>query len=452
MAKGKTYIIVGLIFILAFFAGNLVYPQFLNLPFIPDQYKEFKLGLDLQGGIHLIYETNFEDTTDKDYNSLMQGLKDVIERRINYFGVSEPEIRIQEAGDQYRLIVELPGVTDPEEAINEIGRTPSLDFRQLRSEEDLQRIEDKQKELEGLTTEEIYQVENWEWAYEDVFELTALTGEYLIDARSDSDPSTLKNIVTIEFNEEGKGIFEELTRKNLGKQLAIYVDGEMVSAPRVNDVIAGGTAQITGDFTIEEAKELARNLQAGALPIPISLFSQQSVGPTLGADSLQKSLRAGFFGFLLIIIFMLLFYRGLGFISFFSLSIYILLTLALFKIISATLTLAGIGGLILSVGMAIDANILIFSRIREEMKLGISFSQAIESGFNRAWPSIRDGNVTTLIVALILFVFGTSFIKGFALTLSIGILISMFSAFFITKNFLRIVAFEKLEKIKKLWQ
>jgi len=241
-----------------------------------------------------------------------------------------------------------------------------------------------------------------------------------------------------------------LTSRNIGKQLAIYIDQMLISAPVVQEKISGGKAQISGKFTVDEAKELARNLSAGALPVPITLVSQQLVGPTLGKISLEKSLKAGIIGFLAIILFLVLFYRLPGILASLALAIYIGLLLSLFKLIPVTLTLAGIGGFILSVGMAIDANILIFSRMREELREKKTFAQSLEQGFSRAWPSIRDGNLTTLLVVLILFGFGTSFIKGFALTLSLGILISMFSAIFITKNFLKFFEGTKLEKIKWL--
>jgi len=220
----------------------------------------------------------------------------------------------------------------------------------------------------------------------------------------------------------------------------------------VQEAISRGKAQITGTFTIEEAKSLASNLNAGALPVPITLISQQSVGPTLGSISLKESLEAGAIGFLAVILFMILFYRFPGILSALALGIYALLVLTIFKLIPVTLTLAGIGGFILSVGMAIDANVLIFSRMREELRSEKSFGQAIEEGFNRAWPAIRDGNLTTLLVAAILFSFGSSFIKGFAVTLSLGVLISMLSAIIITKSFLRCFINTKLERVKWLWR
>jgi len=451
MSKKKVYLIIAFIFILAFFAGNLIYPQFLKLPLLPEI--PFKLGLDLQGGSHLVYEADLSSVGKEEYSSAMQGLRDVIERRVNLFGVQEPVVQTQETQGRYRLIVELAGIVDPAEAIRQIGQTPFLEFKEQRPEEETQKILDKQKEIEDKNFEELQQIEEWYLGLEDpYFQSTSLTGKYLKGAEVSFDQTaTYKSLVLLQFNDEGSKIFEDLTSRNIGKPLAIYIDGLPISAPVVQEVISGGRAQITGDFTIEEAKALARNLNAGALPVPIELISQQSVGPTLGKISLEKSLKAGMLGFLAIILFMTLFYRLPGILSALALGIYAALVLSLFKLIPVTLTLAGIGGFILSIGMAIDANVLIFSRMREELRGQKSFAQSVEDGFNRAWPSIRDGNLTTLLVAMILFGFGTSFIKGFALTLSLGILISMFSAIFITKNFLRCFIRTKLEKINWLW-
>jgi len=450
MSKRRTYIIIGIIFILAFFAGNLVYPQLLKLPYFPEI--PFKLGLDLQGGTHLVYEADLSSVEGEDYNSSMQGLRDVIERRVNLFGVQEPIVQTQETVGHYRLIVELAGIKDPAEAIEMIGLTPYLEFKEQRLEEETQKILDKQKEVEGKTFEEIQEIENWQLALEDPYFIsTRLTGKYLKKAEISLDQTTFKSLVLLQFNDEGAEIFKELTSRNIGKPLPIYIDDLPISFPTVQETISGGKAQITGSFTIDEAKTLARNLNAGALPVPIILISQQSVGPTLGLISLEKSLKAGILGFLVVILFMILFYRLPGLLASLALGIYAALVLSLFKLIPITLTLAGVGGFILSIGMAVDANVLIFSRMREELKQGKDFAQAIEDGFNRAWSSIKDGNLTTLLVAVILFSFGTSFIKGFALTLSIGILISMFSAIFITKNFLKFFVRTKLEKIKWLW-
>lgn len=450
MSKKKIYITIAGVFLLAFLAGNLVYPQLLKLPYFPDI--PFKLGLDLQGGTHLVYEADLAGMEKEEYNPSMQGLRDVIERRVNLFGIAEPIVQVQEAAGHHRLIIELAGIKDPAEAIKMIGETPYLEFKEQKSEEELELIQKKQEEIEGKSLEEVEQIEDWELALEDPFKPTALTGKYLKKAEVGFDQTTYKSLVLLQFDDEGAKIFEELTSKNIGKPLAIYIDGFPISVPIVQETITGGKAQITGNFTIDEAKALARNLNAGALPVPINLISQQSVGPTLGAVSLEESLKAAIFGFLAVILFLILFYKLPGVLASLALLIYIVLVLTIFKLIPVTLTLAGIGGFILSVGMAVDANILIFSRIKEELAQGKNFIQAIEEGFNRAWPSIRDGNVTTLIVAAILFVFGTSFIKGFALTLSLGILISMFSAIIITKNFLKVFGGTKLENFKWLWR
>lgn len=451
MSKKKVYLTVVFIFVLAFFAGSLSYPKYLNqgidylnpklpleLPHFPEV--PFKLGLDLQGGTHLVYEADLSSIEKEDYGSSMQGLRDVIERRVNLFGVQEPIVQTQEAADSYRLIVELAGVKDPALAVQMIGQTPYLEFQEPK--ENYEEILRNNQEV----------IESGEGEVESPFQATSLTGKYLEKAELDFDQTTYKPLVHLQFDQEGSKIFEELTSRNIGKPMPIFIDGIPISIPTVQEEISGGRAQITGSFTIEEAKILVRNLNAGALPVPITLISQQSVGPTLGALSLKESLEAGLIGFLAVIVFMILFYRLPGLLASLALVIYVAILLSVFKLVSITLTLAGIGGFILSIGMAIDANILIFSRMKEELKEGKSLLQAVEDGFSRAWPSIRDGNLTTLIVAFILFSFGTSFIKGFALTLSLGILLSMFSAIIISKNFLKLFAGTKLGRIKILWQ
>ena len=460
MEKRKIYLKILIIFILAFFAGNLSYPKYFNqgvdflnqkLSLRMSHFPEtpFKLGLDLQGGTHLVYEADISNIAEKEKSDSMEGLRDVIERRVNLFGVREPVVQIQ----GQKLIVEIAGVIDPAQAINEIGKTPFLEFKEQRTEEETKKIIDKGKEVEGKNIEEIQKVEDWQLALEDpYFKSTPLTGKYLKKAEINFDQSTSKPLVSLEFNDEGAKIFEELTEKNVGKQLAIYIDQNLISAPVVQEKISGGRAQITGKFTVKEAKELARNLNAGALPLPIKLISQQNVGPILGKISLEQSLKAGIFGFLAVILFMLIFYRLPGLLASLALGIYITIVLSLFKLIPVTLTLAGIGGFILSIGIAIDANILIFSRMREELDQEKNFSTALEEGFQRAWPSIRDGNLTTLLVSLILFGFGTSFVKGFAFTLTVGILISLFTAIFVTKNFLKCFEGTGLGRINWLWK
>jgi len=283
------------------------------------------------------------------------------------------------------------------------------------------------------------------------FESTKLTGQYLKKAILEFDQTTLEPQVSLEFNKEGSDIFEELTLKSVNKILGIYVDGFPISLPVVRESISGGKAQITGSFNIEEAKELVGNLNAGALTVHINLISQTTVGPTLGSISLQRSLRAGIFGLIAVILFIIIFYRASGFLAGLALIVYASILLSLFKLIPITLTLAAIGGIILSVGMAVDANVLIFERMKEERKKGATFSKSLEVGFSRAWPSIRDSNITTLIVALIMFSFGRSFVRAFAFSLSMGIAISLFSALFVTKSFLKIFRGTKIGEIKHLW-
>lgn len=486
MPKKKLNLIIISILILAFLAGNLVFPKYfnsgvdslnsrlrqsfgeqtkLNLPYFPEI--SFRLGLDLQGGSHLVYEADLSKIEKERYVEAMEGLRDVIERRVNLFGVQEPIVQTQQAGENYRLIVELAGIKDVGEAIKIIGETPYLEFLEQRANEETQIILDKQKELEGKDPEEYQQIENWYLAFQNpYFKPTQLTGKYLEKAQLSFDQTTSQPQIQLQFTEEGTELFEEITERNTGKPLAIFLDGMSIVdtdgdneitfndfyAPIVQGKITGGRAVITGNMNISKAKEIIRRLNSGALPVPIKLISQQTVGPTLGAISLQKSLNAGIIGALAIILFMILFYRLPGVLASLALGIYLVLILSIFKLIPVTLTLAGIGGFVLSIGMAVDANILIFSRMREELREGKDLVISIEEGVRRAWPSIRDGNVTTILVSLILFFFGTSFVQGFALTLIFGVLLSMFSAIIITNHFLKFFAQTKFRGITWLWK
>lgn len=408
-------------------------PQFFNLP--------FRLGLDLQGGTHLVYEADLNNIDKGQYTDAMQGVRDVIERRVNLFGVAEPLVQVDTVGSHYRLIVELAGVRDIHQAITMIGETPSLDFREERPAAETQAILDRFKALspeeQKTFTEDPY------------FSPTELTGKYLKNSTLQFDPNTNAPQVGLEFNAEGAKIFEAITARNVGKRIAIYLDGSPISAPTVNEAISGGKAQITGNFKYDEAKQLVQRLNAGALPVPIKLVSQQSVGASLGERSLQQSLFAGIIGILAVALFMIFWYRLPGLLAVLALVLYSAIVLMIFKLIPVTLTLAGIAGFILSVGMAVDANILIFERLKEELRWGKSLGGAIDEGFRRAWTSIRDSNASSLITCLVLFWLGTSIIKGFALTLAIGIVVSMFSAIFVTRNFLKLFVSERMEK--HLW-
>ncbi|OGF34150.1 protein-export membrane protein SecD [Candidatus Falkowbacteria bacterium RIFOXYA2_FULL_35_8] len=268
---------------------------------------------------------------------------------------------------------------------------------------------------------------------------TTLSGKNLKRAWVEFDQTTNAPHVSLEFDDEGKQLFAEITKKNVGKLVAIFLDGQPISIPRVSEEITEGRAQISGSFDVIEAKLLSQRLNAGALPVPIELVSQQTVGASLGATSLQKSLFAGMIGFILVMLFMIGYYRLPGVLSVIALLIYIVAIVFLFQLIPITLTLAGIAGFILSIGMAVDANVLIFERMKEEMKMGKPLSSSVDEGFKRAWSSIRDGNVSTLITCFILAWFGTSMIKGFAITLGLGVMLSMFSAIVVTRIFLKYV-------------
>ena len=377
------------------------------------RFLPWRLGLDLIGGAHLIYEVDMSKVSSSDRDSVMAGLRDVIEKRVNLFGVSEPLINSAREGDSYRLIVELAGIKDVSEAVKEIGTTPLLDFREV---SEIDTSEGKQQ----------------------VYMPTALTGRYIKSASVTSDNLTNQPSISVEFNDEGAKIFEELTQNNIEKPLGIFLDNSEISSPVVREKISGGRAQITGQFTWNEARQLVSRFNAGALPAPINLQSQQLIGASLGSESLQKAIYAGIIGTIIIMVFMVIYYRFFGFFAAIALLLYTILTLAVFKASSMTITLSGIAGFILSIGMAVDANILIFERIKEEIKSGSSKLLAIEEGFKRAWPSIRDSNVSTIITSVILYFFTSSFVKGFALSLGIGVIVSMFSAIIITRTLLRV--------------
>lgn len=467
MPKNKTKINVILILVLAFLSLNFCYPKYFNdgVDFINSSVhlglphflnKPFLLGLDLQGGANLVYQADLSNVPEASRSNVMSGLRDIMERRINAFGVSEPVVQVE--GQQ--LVVQLAGVFNVSKAINLIGQTPFLEFmEQLPASDSAAIIESSM----GTTTaasvtpstacQDVTFVNQFIQTYKTnpCFQPTQLTGKYLSSATVQFNQTSYAPEVSLQFNSDGAKIFQQLTSQNVGKILGIFIDGQAISLPTVQEAISGGQAQITGNFTVKEVQDLVKNLNAGALPVPITLISQQSVGPTLGKISLQQSLEAGLLGFLAVILFMIIFYRFSGFLASLALIVYVSLVLSIFKLIPVTLTLAGIGGFILSIGMAVDANVLIFSRFREELREGKEFKIALDEGFRRAWPAIRDGNVTTLIVAVILFAMGSSFVKGFAFSLSIGVLVSMFSAIVITKNFMKIFESTKLAKIRRLW-
>ncbi|HUC88617.1 MAG TPA: protein translocase subunit SecD [Candidatus Paceibacterota bacterium] len=388
----------------------------------------FKLGLDLSGGTHLVYDADVSKVDPSEVKDSMSALRDVIERRINIFGVAEPIVQVENGGfsnqGQQRLIVDLPGVTDIAQAVEMIGQTPMLDFR----------TENPNKSKTQNVT-----VDKNGNAVLDVssqYVMTSLTGRYLDHATLEFNQTTGEPVVSLQFNSEGSALFEKITRENIGKPLAIFLDGQPISVPIVNEAITGGKAQISGNFTPEEAKLLVGRLNSGALPVPISLVSTQTIGPSLGAEATRAGVKAAIIGFIAIAIFLILWYRLPGIIAVVALSIYVAIMLAIFKLVPVTLTAAGIAGFIISIGIAVDANVLIFERIKEELRSGRTIFESTKNGFSRAWFSIRDSNISSMITAVILFWFGTSLIQGFALTFLIGVLISMISAISITRLFL----------------
>lgn len=651
--RGKTWWVFIGILLLTIFFSVYSYPQlwnrsaewfntqtdkisYLKWIYIPKiKEKEFRLGLDLQGGAHLVYEADLSNIPAKDKSDAMQGVRDVIERRVNFLGISEPLVQV--AGKN-RLIVELAGVFDVNKAIKSIGETPLLEFKEQNNEplrdltpdeqkkldqmnKDIKRqaeealkqlrsgkvpfeevvkifsthpskandgklgwvskstvnpkyievaskleigkisdvfetdnayniirlndkrkgdqvearhllicyegaekceksyskdealkkikeIKDKinkdnfeqlvkenstepgasqtggylgyvsrgqtvepfEKVLFALKKDQISDIVETKFGYHLIYKMnerkideynidlisikkktkvdilgpqdpwknTGLSGKHLKRADVQFDPNTGDVMVGLQFNDEGKDLFAKITKRNLNKPVAIFLDGSPISIPKVNAVITNGSAVITGKFSIDEAKQLARRLNAGALPVPIKLLSQQTVGSKLGKQSLNLSVKAGIWGIILVALFMLIIYRLNGLFAIFSLLIYGILVLGIFKMIGVTLTLAGIAGFILSLGMGVDANVLIFERMKEELRQHKPYYSALEEAFRRAWPSIRDGNLSTLITCFILLQFGTSIVKGFAITLGLGIIISMFTAMIVTKNFMKL--------------
>jgi protein-export membrane protein SecD len=537
---------------LALLTGLISYPQAVQkISFLYNIFSQPKinLGLDLQGGIHLEYAADLSEVDSSQSTEAMQAVQDVIERRVNAFGVAEPVIYTTKSGAEKRLIVELAGVKDINQAKEIIKGTPILEFKEEGGVDESKNIpQDVLDKLNVDVKAKAQDILNKALAGEDfsqlaknnsqdpgskdnggdlgfakkgtfvpefdkvIFDSNLKDGEvypslvetqfgwhiikkieqkgqgadlevhsaHILFAKMANDMSqkinyvptglTGKNLksasvsfqnqglsepqVSLKFDAEGTRLFADLTKKNLGKTIAIYLDGEPISAPRVQSEITNGEAVITGNFTLQEAKDLVKRLNEGALPVPITLVSQQSVEASLGQISLQKSLKAGIVGFVLVIIFMLIYYRFLGLIACFALLIYTGLMISIFKLSGyspwqITLTLPGIAGFILSIGMAVDANILIFERTKEEVRRGRNILGALEEGFKRAWTSIRDGNASSVITSLILIELGTGFVKGFAVTLVIGVLVSMFTAVLITRTLLSFLVGEWIEN--KLW-
>lgn len=382
---------------------------------------DLSLGLDLSGGSHLVFEADTSKLDASKKEQAIKSLRNVIEKRVNLFGISESNVQTSSFEDKDRIIVELPGIDDPQKASSLIGQTAELLFAEL-------------KEIPG---------ENGATPSSQMYP-TNLTGADLKSATTVFDQNTGKPSVSIEFNEEGSKKFEEITARNISKPLAIILDNNIVSAPQVNEKIVGGKAQISGGFTVEEANKLEVQLNAGALPVPVKLVEERTVGATLGSDSVLKSVKAGVIGLIMVMLFMILIYGKYGLIANIALVIFGIITLAIYKLVPITLTLPGIAGFLLSVGMAVDSNILIFERLKEEIK-NRQMSSALEVSFGRAWDSIRDANVATLVTAFILanpldwsFLHVSGPVRGFAITLALGIVISLFTGLVVSRNLLRL--------------
>ena len=394
----------------------------------------FKLGLDLNGGSHLIYQADVSEVATGDIVSSMEALRNVIERRVNLFGVSEPLVQTESAGlvagkaIAQKLIVELPGVADVDKAIEMIGKTPLLEFKLVQ----------EGPPVAGTTTPTL------------TLTPTGLTGRLLKRAALEFDQNLGEPQILLSFTSEGKDLFAQITKDNVGKVLGIFLDGQSLSLPVVREEIRDGNAVISGDFTPTEAKLLVRDLNYGALPVPIKLLSTQKIGASLGADAVKAGIKAGEISFLVIALFLILWYHLPGVVATIALAIYVALNLALFKLIPVTLTAAGIAGFILSIGMAVDANILIFERLKEELRRERTLADAIREGFARAWTSIRDSNLSSIITAVILFWFAsTSVIKGFALVFGIGVLTSMLTAITVSRTLLLALGVRGENKITK---
>ncbi|MBD3300292.1 MAG: protein translocase subunit SecD [Candidatus Moranbacteria bacterium] len=505
--------------------------------------QKIKLGLDLQGGAHLVYRADLSKIDEEDKDLATEAVRDVIEKRVNAYGVSEPQITTNRTEKEYRIIIDLAGIEDVNRAIEMIGQTPVLDFREPKNEQDYQLSEEEkqvaieknqaikkkaeevlEKALIGENFEELakeysedlsnkdnggslgyvkkstlqenYAKEFQEVLLRDDFEVgtiwpelvrtdfgyhiikkedvrgegeeteiksshilfktvseekrpetelfpykrTELDGKYLKRAQLVFDQNTGEPMVQLEFDSRGTELFKEITERNLGQPVAIYLDGFPRTQPVVQNVITNGKAVINGIGSQEEAKQLAIDLNSGALPVPIELISQENIGASLGQKSLDRSLEAGLYGIIALVIFMFIVYLFLGLVAALALGFYAVLMVAIFKLTGITLTLSGIAGFVLSLGMAVDANILIFERIKEELKQKRSLVESIDSGFSKAWVTIRDGNLSTIITCVVLIMLGTGVVKGFATTLFIGVLLSMFTAVFITRNLMEFLA------------
>lgn len=386
-----------------------------------------KKGLDIQGGMQVVLQAKMDDIDLPDRQTALESAKEIIKRRVDLFGVSEPTVQTAQAStDDYRIIVELPGIDDPAQALQLVGQTAQLDFR-------LQQASPSAEATQSAI------------AFLEAFDKTGLTGKQLKRAQVQFDPNSNEPVIALEFDEEGKAKFAQVTTDHQGEVLAIFIDDFPIAMPVINTPILDGRAVMTGGFTLESAKQLAIQLNAGALPVSIEVLGQQNIGASLGEESVTQSIKAGAIGLLLVIVFMVLYYGGQGLIASLALLIYAVITLALYKILGVVITLPGIAGLLLSIGMAVDSNILIFERMKDELRIGHSKQKAFELGFGKAWESIKDANLATIITALILinplnfnFLNSSGLVRGFGVTLLIGVVIGLFTGVVVSRTLMRI--------------
>lgn len=395
-------------------------------------HKEFELkrGLDIQGGIQIVLEADMSAIAQEDREEALASAREIILRRVDLYGLAEPTVKTLVKDGGYRIVVELPGIDNPEDALSLVGQTAQLEFQLV----DIEQIEIPAEGDQEATS-----------AAQAVLVPTGLSGAQLKRAVVQSDQNTGGPLVAIEFNDEGRQLFADITTQHVGEQLAILIDGYPIMAPTIQDAIVTGQATITGGFTYQEAQNLKIQLNAGALPVPIKVLEQRNVNATLGKESVEKSMFAGVVGIALVMLFMILYYGIKGFIASIALMIYAVLTIAVYKVIGVTLTLPGIAGLLLSVGMAVDSNILIFERMKEELRLNKPFNIALELGFGRAWDSIKDANLATIITSLVLinpmefsFLNSGGMVRGFGITLLIGVLLSLFTGVLVTRTLMRL--------------
>lgn len=391
-------------------------------------HKDFvlKQGLDIQGGMQVVLRADMKDVPAEKRDQALEGARQVIQRRVDLYGVSEPVIQTSRQGEDYRLIVELAGIQEPDQALQLIGRTAQLDFRLMNAEP----TPEATMSAVGFYSQ---------------FVPTGLTGKQLDSSIVQYDPKTNEPQVGLKFTPEGSKLFAEITKNNVGRVLAIFLDNGILSLPVIQTPILDGQAVISGDFTDQTAKELSIQLQAGSLPVPIEVIEQRTIGASLGQQSVYDSIRAGIIGLGCVIAFMIMYYGWKGFLASISLFMYAAFTIATYKLLGITLTLPGIAGLLLSIGMAVDSNILIFERMKEELRAGKAMASAMELGFGRAWDSIKDANIATICTAIILinpmdfsFLNTSGLVRGFGVTLLIGVLISLFTGMVVTRTLMRL--------------